>query len=88
MANQLPAPGETFLDHIAHFVPAMEPAAAAFERCGFRLTPFTVQTNREGGATVASGTGNRCAMLRNGYVEILVATSDPFVPARRPSSQT
>jgi hypothetical protein len=53
----------------------MEPAAAALERCGFRLTPFTVQTNREGGATVASGTGNRCAMLRNGYVELLVATS-------------
>jgi hypothetical protein len=76
MPPQLPGPGETFLDHVAHFVPAMEPAAAALERCGFRLTPFTVQTNREGGATVASGTGNRCAMLRNGYVEILVATSD------------
>lgn len=76
MPAQLPRPGETFLDHVAHFVPAMEPAAAALERCGFRLTPFTVQTNREGGATVASGTGNRCAMLRNGYVELLVATSD------------
>lgn len=76
MPPQLPGPGEVFLDHVAHFVPAMEPAAAALERCGFRLTPFTVQTNREGGATVASGTGNRCAMLRNGYVEILVATSD------------
>ncbi len=76
MPAQLPSPGETFLDHVAHFVPAMETAAAALERCGFRLTPFTVQTNREGGATVASGTGNRCAMLRNGYVELLVATSD------------
>jgi len=76
MANQLPRPGEVFLDHVAHFVPAMEPAAAGLEQCGFRLTPFTVQTNREGGATVLSGTGNRCAMLRNGYVELLVATSD------------
>lgn len=76
MSAQLPAPGEVFLDHVAHFVPAMEPAAAALERCGFRLTPFTVQTNREGGATVVSGTGNRCAMLRNGYIELLVATSD------------
>jgi len=32
-------------------------AADALERCGFRLTRFTVQTNREGGATVPSGTG-------------------------------
>jgi hypothetical protein len=76
MPPQLPGPGEAFLDHVAHFVPAMEPAAVALERLGFRLTPFTVQTNREGGATVVSGTGNRCAMLRNGYVELLVATSD------------
>jgi len=76
MAAQLPGPGAVFLDHVAHFVPAMEPAADALERCGFRLTPFTVQTNREGGATVPSGTGNRCAMLRNGYVEILTAASD------------
>jgi len=82
MPPQLPGPGEVFLDHVAHFVPAMEPAAAALERCGFRLTPFTVQTNREGGATVASGTGNRCAMLRNGYVEILVATSDSPLSAQ------
>ncbi|HEX5318910.1 MAG TPA: VOC family protein [Stellaceae bacterium] len=73
---QLAGPGAVFLDHIAHFVPTMEPAAAALESCGFRLTPFTAQTNREGGATVLSGTGNRCAMLRNGYVELLVATSD------------
>ena len=76
MATQLPGPGEVFLDHMAHFVPAMEPAAAVLERCGFRLTPFTVQTNREGGVTVPSGTGNRCAMLRNGYLELLAATSD------------
>lgn len=82
MTAQLPAAGETFLDHVAHFVPAMEPAAAALESCGFRLTPFTVQTNREGGATVASGTGNRCAMLRNGYVEILVATGDSPLSAQ------
>jgi hypothetical protein len=82
MPPQLPGPGEIFLDHVAHFVPAIEPAAAALERCGFRLTPFTVQTNREGGATVASGTGNRCAMLRNGYVEILVATSDSPLSAQ------
>ncbi len=77
MPNQLPAPGEIFLDHTAFFVPAMDAAADALERCGFRLTAFTAQTNREAGATVLSGTGNRCVMLRNGYLEILTATSSP-----------
>jgi hypothetical protein len=76
MAQQLPAAREVFLDHAAFFVPAMEAAADVLERCGFRLTPFTIQTNREDGATVPSGTGNRCAMLRNGYLELLTATSD------------
>jgi hypothetical protein len=76
MSNQLPAPGAVFLDHVAHFVPEMEAAAAALERCGFRLTPFTAQTNRVDGMPVPAGTGNRCAMLRQGYVEILTATAD------------
>ncbi|HVH82563.1 MAG TPA: VOC family protein [Stellaceae bacterium] len=82
MPNQLPGPGEVFLDHTAFFVPAMDAAADALERCGFRLTPFTIQTNREGDATVPSGTGNRCAMLRNGYLELLTATSDTPLAAQ------
>src|SRR3984957_18999639 len=82
MPNQLPRRGEVFLDHTAFFVPAMEAAGEALERCGFRLTPFTVQTNREGGATVPSGTGNRCAMFRNGYLEVLTATSDTPLSAQ------
>lgn len=82
MPNQLPSSGQVFLDHTAFFVPAMEAAADALERCGFRLTPFTVQTNREGGATVPSGTGNRCAMLHNGYLELLTATSDSPLSAQ------
>ena len=76
MTNQLPGPGAVFLDHVAHFVPDMHDAAAALERCGFRLTPFTAQTNRVDGQPVPAGTGNRCAMLREGYVEILTATAD------------
>jgi hypothetical protein len=76
MPNQLPSPGAVFLDHVAHFVPEMEAAAAALERCGFRPTPFTAQTNRVDGMPVPAGTGNRCAMLRQGYVEILTATAD------------
>ena len=76
MTGQLPKPGQIFLDHIAHFVPAMDAAAEALSHCGFRLTPFTVQTNLVEGKYVPSGTGNRCAMFRGGYVEILSATSD------------
>lgn len=75
MTGQLPQSEQVFLDHVAHFVPAMEPAAEALERCGFRLTPFALQTNHQDGRIVPSGTGNRCAMFRRGYVEILVATS-------------
>lgn len=76
MTSQLPEPGAVFLDHVAHFVPAMEAAAAALSHCGFRLTPFTLQTNLVEGKYVPSGTGNRCAMFRGGYVEILTAASD------------
>jgi glyoxalase-like protein len=76
MPAQLPDAGAVFLDHVAHFVPAMDAAAQALEDCGFRLTRFTAQTNRVDGKTVAAGTGNRCAMLRRGYVEILAATAD------------
>src|SRR5437868_14027970 len=77
MTSQLPPPGAVFLDHVAHFVPEMDAAAAALERCGFRLTPFTAQTNRVDGQPVPAGTGNRCAMLRQGYVEILTAVATP-----------
>jgi hypothetical protein len=76
MTGQLPEAGQIFLDHVAHFVPAMEAAAEALSHCGFRLTPFTAQTNLVEGKLVPSGTRHRCAMFRNGYVEILTAISD------------
>jgi hypothetical protein len=76
MPEQLPGPSGIFLDHVAHFVPAMAPAAAVLEGCGFRLTPFTAQINQIDGKRVAAGTGNCCAMLRQGYIEILAAIED------------
>ena len=79
MTNQLPPAGAVFLDHVAHFVPEMDAAATALERCGFRLTPFTVQTNRVNEEAVPAGTGNRCAMLRQGYLEILTATAAIYI---------
>ncbi|HEV2100984.1 MAG TPA: VOC family protein [Stellaceae bacterium] len=76
MPAQLPEAGAVFLDHIAHFVPAMDAAAAALQQCGFRPTPFTAQTNLVDGKRVPAGTGNRCVMFRHGYIEILGATGD------------
>ncbi|MGH7048328.1 MAG: VOC family protein [Stellaceae bacterium] len=73
---QLPAPGEVFLDHLGFFVPSLEPAAMVLQRSGFRLTPFTAHSNRVDGQLIAAGTGNRCAMLHRGYIEILTAIGD------------
>jgi Glyoxalase-like domain len=76
MPGQLPGRGEIFLDHVAHFVPGLDPAAEALTACGFRLTPYAAQQNRLDAGTVPAGTANRCAMLRRGYVEILAASGD------------
>lgn len=79
--RQLPGPGETFLDHLGHFVPDMEVAHKALTRLGFVQTPYTVhQTTPEpGGAPVPGGTANRCVMLREGYIEVLCVV-DPQHP--------
>ncbi|MBM3487323.1 MAG: VOC family protein [Alphaproteobacteria bacterium] len=71
---QVPAPGQVFLDHIGWFVADIARAAAAFERLGFPLTPYTEHRNATAdGGSVPSGTANRCAMLARGYLEILTA---------------
>ena len=70
--RQTPSPGEIFLDHIGWYVPDMAAASSAFERLGFRLTPFTPHGDEQpDGSRVPSGTANRCAMLERGYLEIL-----------------
>lgn len=73
MARQLPGSGETFLDHLGHFVPDMEEAHRALSRLGFTQTPYTVHRTAPtpGDEPVASGTANRCVMLREGYLEVL-----------------
>jgi hypothetical protein len=75
--RQLPAAGETFLDHIAHFVPDPDMATAALRRAGFFAAPRSIQVNPDGrGGTTATGTGNVTAMLRRGYIEVLFKTAD------------
>ena len=69
---QTPQAGQIFLDHVGWFVPDMDAASVAFNRLGFPLTPFTVHMNEQAdGSRVPSGTANRCAMIRRGYLEVL-----------------
>jgi hypothetical protein len=82
--QQRPKPGTLSLDHVAHFVPDIDRASTALERLGFTLTPFSLQQHRTrpDGPLEPAGSGNRCAMLRRGYVEFLTPTSDTPVAAR------
>jgi hypothetical protein len=82
--NQRPAAGTLSLDHIAHFVPDIEAASRALERLGFTLTPFSLQQHRTApdSPLVPAGSGNRCVMLRQGYLEFLTPTSDTPVAQR------
>jgi len=77
-ASQPPSPGKLNIDHVAHFVPHIDAASSALEQAGFTLTPFSAQSHRlePGGPLVAAGSGNRCVMLREGYLEFLTPTAD------------
>ncbi len=81
-AGQTPGPGQVFLDHVGWFVADIDRAEANFTRLGFTLTPFSAQNNADplGGAAKAAGTGNHCAMLGQGYLEILTAIPGMVTP--------
>lgn len=83
-AAQVPPPGKLNIDHIAHFVPHIDAASAALTRAGFTLTPFSEQSHRieAGGPLVPAGSGNRCVMLREGYLEFLTPLSDTPIAAQ------
>jgi len=76
--DQTPASGTLNVDHVAHFVPHIDAASAALEQLGFTLTPFSAQSHRPepGGPLVPAGSGNRCVMLDQGYLEFLTPTGD------------
>ena len=77
-ADQVPPSGKLNIDHVAHFVPHVDAASSALEQAGFTLTPFSAQSHRlePGGPLVPAGSGNRCVMLREGYLEFLTPTAD------------
>jgi len=71
--RQLPLGDEIFLDHVGHFVRDPQAAGVALTRAGFAPTPVSVQVAPDGGPT---GTGNVCAMMTRGYMEVLFKTAD------------
>ncbi len=66
------------LDHVGIAGRDLGALAAAFERLGFQLTPLARHSGKRtpDGPVVPFGTGNRCVMLREGYIE-LIAIVDP-----------
>ncbi len=66
------------LDHVGVAARDLPPLAAAYERLGFTLTPVAQQSGRRRPdlPVEAFGSGNRCAFLRHGYIE-LIAILDP-----------
>ena len=77
MARQLPERDEVFVDHVGYFVQDLAAAGAQLERLGFRVSAVNVQTNADAsGALKPSGTSNRLAKLRFGFLELLAATHD------------
>src|SRR5918996_2973889 len=70
--RQRPPAGELCLDHLGHFVPDLDAAAAVWEKLGFAVTPASVHQV----SGKPAGTSNRCVMLDEGYLELLAPTSN------------
>jgi hypothetical protein len=66
------------LDHVGIVGADLGAMAAAYEHLGFTLTPLARHAGRRtpDGPVVFFGTGNRCVMLQQGYLELL-AVLDP-----------
>jgi hypothetical protein len=66
------------LDHVGVAARELGPLAASYERLGFSLSPVARQSGRRTpeGPVELFGSGNRCAFLRHGYIE-LIAILDP-----------
>ncbi|MSO90984.1 MAG: VOC family protein [Acetobacteraceae bacterium] len=66
------------LDHVGIAGADLSALAATYEKLGFQLTPLARHAGKrtQDGPVVPFGTGNRCIMLRQGYLE-LIAIVDP-----------
>ena len=66
------------LDHVGIAARELGPMCAAYERLGFALSPVAQQSGRRRPDLPVEkfGSGNRCAFLKHGYIE-LIAILDP-----------
>ena len=66
------------LDHVGVCAWELGPLTQAYEKLGFSLSPIARQSGKrtQDGGVEPFGTGNRCAFLRHGYIELL-AILDP-----------
>jgi len=80
---QTPPAGTINLDHLAYFVPDEAACNAALQALGFAPTPFSLQYHRLAPTAplAEAGTGNRCVMLHEGYLEFLAPVADTPVAA-------
>ena len=75
--RQLPRGEEIFLDHVGYFTADLAVAGKQVERLGFQVSPVNLHQNADAqGLLRTSGTSNRIAMLRRGFIEVLAATHD------------
>ncbi|HEX2826246.1 MAG TPA: VOC family protein [Burkholderiales bacterium] len=68
------------LDHVGVAIKDLERGRAAYERLGFTLTPRSLHRGSPspGAPVIPFGSGNHCAMFRDGYLEI-VGLTDPAI---------
>lgn len=66
------------VNHVGLVVRDLDSAAARYERLGFVLTPLSVHAGsaRPGGPVVPLGSGNRCAVFRDNYLEVLARVGE------------
>jgi hypothetical protein len=73
--QQLPRNSEVFLDHVGLFANDLRDAGVRLERLGFAVSPINLQQNADAdGSLRPSGTSNRLAVMRRGFLEVLAAT--------------
>jgi glyoxalase-like protein len=74
----------TNINHVGMAVRDLAAATARYEAMGFQLTPYSPHSAawKPGDAVQPLGSGNRCIMFENTYLEIL-ASEDPKRPATR-----
>ena len=75
------------LNHVGMAVRDLADTVRRFEAMGFQLTPYSPHSAawKPGEPVQPQGSGNRCVMFANDYLEIL-ASEDPSKPARRISN--